>query len=685
MKNNFDAPDATKSQHLVIEDLIGQSVWQNGQFLRLKSIHHRSYESVDLSLIDLSSYHSWQTLIDESIRALQPGVQCELRLKLRETRQVSRDEIMQQIFSACEQIELISHTYKSQNEACLTLGLVSKSRDVNSNEITFGIVTSGKNIQNLERLLRSLDTLRNDSRIIFEIIVCGPENFNLPSNLMSLVDTYLVEPMAHLNLPMTNLKKNLIANHAKFSNLIISHDRYIFSRSVIDNLLEFGGDFEVCTFEAVDGNNNPFPQWVSYSHEWTNSLHLHSDSFESNIYLNGGIFLVKKDVLVEHPINPLLFWGYGEDIEWSRRLKNSGITPRLIKGRGLSTVGHRDQYSTWFIPVSSESMVRLSPAQNSTRSTPIKYFPILREIMMNDFISVDHAARFGLAFLSNVSFYRENTEFIPEDEKVSFSFYLEKLPVGGLDILIKIKEEIFAHRVSGIYVGDSLILKDQLIFENGLLVLPFDKLRAVEAGSSSVNVVLLVSGSEPLAITSLQIGTLTAIDPNVRHSISGYDLSQYLVSGWNTITENGTWTNSSTSQLVLRFTERKSMVDFTISGRLMKNGNGLQIMKLFANGSHIKTIEFNQDSPELISELMSISFKKVKLDSHFNLNLEFQISDPCSPSSISDVLDDRFLGFELHSVVVKNFNVTSRILKHCLSLSKKIVYKMGLLPLRSMH
>ena len=378
MTNIFDGPDATKSQHLVIEDLVDDSVWQSEQFLRLKPIHHRSYDSVDLSLIDVSSYHSWQTLIDESLRALRPGVRCELRLKLRETRKVSRDEIMQQIFSACEQSELISHTYPEQNEACLTLGLVTRPRDVTSNEITFGIVTSGKNNENLERLIRSLDTIRNDTRIAFEIIVCGPKDFVLPSSLTSSVDTYLVEPMAHLDLPMTNLKKNLIAKHAKFPNLVISHDRYVFSPAFVDNLLEFGGDFEVCTFEAVDENNDPFPQWVSYSHQWKNSLHLDSDSFESNVYLNGGIFLVKRDLMLSHPINPLLFWGYGEDIEWSRRMKNSGITPRLIKGKGLSTLGHKEQYSVWFVRVPRESIGRLSPAINDARSLPIEYFPMCR-------------------------------------------------------------------------------------------------------------------------------------------------------------------------------------------------------------------------------------------------------------------------------------------------------------------
>jgi hypothetical protein len=290
----------------------------------------------------------------------------------------------------------------------------------------------------------------------------------------------------------------------------------------------------------------------------------------------------------------------------------------------------------------------------------MKHFPIFREIMIDDFISVDHAARFGLVFLSDVSFERENTKFLPEDGRVAFSLYLEKLPVGGIDILIKIEEETITDRLSGIYVGDKLILRDQLIFNNDFIVIPFDNLRAEETGSSSVNIVFLVSGTVPIRFTSLQIGELPAIDKKASHSISGQNLKPYLVSGWSISTENGTWTNSSASQLMLRFAEGNSNINFTLSGRLMKNGNGLQTMNLFTNGSLIKTVKLDQNSLELIS----IPLKNVKLDENFNLFLDIHISDPCSPSSISGALDDRILGFELHAIVFQKSNLVSRILKH---------------------
>jgi hypothetical protein len=110
---------------------------------------------------------------------------------------------------------------------------------------------------------------------------------------------------------------------------------------------------------------------------------------------------------------------------------------------------------------------------------------------------------------------------------------------------------------------------------------------------------------------------------------------------------------------MLRFSESHSNVHLTLHGRLMKNRNGLQAMKIFTNGSLINTIVLDQTS----SEQISIPLKDLKLDQNQSIFLDIQVSDPCSPSSFSDVLDDRVLGFELHKIDFPKSNLKSRILK----------------------
>ena len=228
-----------------------------------------------------------------------------------------------------------------------------------------------------------------------------------------------------------------------------------------------------------------------------------------------------------------------------------------------------------------------------------------------------------------------------------------------MDILVKIEEEESRNRIFGVVVADKLILGDQLIFEKDHLRLPFDKLRTVEAGSSSVNLTFIITGVEPFRFTSIQLGELPAIDKKVSRSITGNELAPYLVSGWNIGTETGTWTNLSTSQLMLRFSDSSSNVHLTLHGRLMKNRNGLQTMKIFNNRSLIETIVLEHNS----SELISIPLKNLILDKSQNLFLDIQVLDPSSPSSFSNVLDDRVLGFELHRIDFPKSNLKSKFLK----------------------
>jgi hypothetical protein len=324
----------------------------------------------------------------------------------------------------------------------------------------------------------------------------------------------------------------------------------------------------------------------------------------------------------------------------------------------LATVGHKEQYSSWFVRVPKESIGAFSPALNDSRSLPMEYFPNFSEVFIDDFISIGHAANAGLSFLSDVVFEKGNINFIPDNGKVAISLYLEKLPVAGIDILVKITENESRNRISAVIVGDKLISRDQLVIENDYVKLPFDKLRSVEAGSSSVSLIFVISGTEPFRFTSIQLGELPAIDKEVSCSITGDELNPYLISGWNISTETGTWTNLSTSRLMLRFSKSDSKVDLTLYGRLMKNRNGLQTMKISSNGSQIKTIVLDRDS----SELVSIPINGLKLDQNQSLFLEIHVSDPCSPSSFSDVRDDRVLGFELHKIDFPKSNLKSKIL-----------------------
>lgn len=630
-----------------IKDLTDLSIWNPNHFLRLAKSHHENYKSIDASEIYLSENSNWPLFIDECVRALVPGTPCVLKIQVGETSLVSRDQVMQQIYNLCERVEILDYVETRNRSAIFTLGLMSKKKSEGKFGFTFGIVTDGNNLTRLERITQSIDQIKRDRQVSIETIVCGPAELLLPDEIRPLVDQYLPEPNSELRLPITNLKKNKIGMHAIYENIVLSHDRYIFSSSVIDNFLDFGNSFDVCTMEATDENATPFPQWVAYDSSWANAIHMHPKSFRNETYLNGGVFLVKKDVLLKNLINPLLFWGYGEDIEWSRRLVDSGFTPRLIEGKGLETHGHSENYSSWFVPVPKEIYVELQPASKGYMNQTIGFFPMQKRINLASFISRRTAAISGLLLTTETKFQDNKIKFIPEDKRVRFSFYVEKIPVHGIKVHLEFENVKSPKELKEISCNGKVLDRKSVLQANNSLVVTVDEYRNHEAGSSSLNFELTFNNSEEICIEAVKLDQdpLTIVD--LPHRIEGHALRKYLSTGWSTSTEYGSWTSSKVSILRLPIELKNEALKVHISGRLIKNENGIQRLQIKSGGEVVQTIQINNEDSESV---------EVKLDSlevnDDELMLSFRIDDPVSPKLLGIGSDERFIGFELHSLEI---------------------------------
>jgi len=631
-----------------IKDLTDLSIWNPNHFLRLAKSHHENYKSIDASEIDLSENSNWPLFIDECVRALVPGTPCVLKIQVSETSLVSRDQVMQQIYNLCERVEILDYVETRNRSAIFTLGLMSKKKSEGKFGFTFGIVTDGNNLTRLERITQSIDQIKRDRQVSIETIVCGPAELLLPDEIRPLVDQYLPEPNSVLRLPITNLKKNEIGMHAIYENIVLSHDRYIFSSSVIDNFLDFGNSFDVCTMEATDENATPFPQWVAYESTWANALHLHPQSYRRDTYLNGGLFLVKKDVLTKNPINPLLFWGYGEDIEWSRRLVNSGFTPRLIEGKGLETHGHSENYSSWFVPVPKAIYVELQPASRGYINQTIGFFPMQKRINLASFISRRTAAISGLLLTTETKFQDNKIKFIPEDKRVRFSFYVEKIPVRGIKVHLEFENVKLLKELKEISCNGKVLDRKSVLQADNSLVVTVDENRNHEAGCSSLNFELTFKGSEEICIEAVKLdqGPLAIVD--LPHRIEGLALRKYLSTGWSTSTEHGSWTSSKISIIRLPLELNFKELKVHLSGRLIKNENGIQRMQVStgSGGEVVQTIHI-QDKD---SEYIEIRIDSLNIDDE--LILSFRVDDPVSPKLLGLGSDERFIGFELHSIEI---------------------------------
>lgn len=179
---------------------------------------------------------------------------------------------------------------------------------------TFGICTGYDDYQ---RLSDVIDSIKNLNIPNYEIIVAGNDSF-LPTE-----DTIYID-MGEESQYITN-KKNRIAQLAKYDNIVLFHDYYLFDESWYKGYLEFGDDWDVCSNPQylINGNRH-FTDWVIWDHpEIPRYTSIDYDDWTKTNYMyqSGGYMLVKKNFLLQIPFEQNRPWATAEDVEWSLRMR----------------------------------------------------------------------------------------------------------------------------------------------------------------------------------------------------------------------------------------------------------------------------------------------------------------------------------------------------------------------------
>ena len=129
-------------------------------------------------------------------------------------------------------------------------------------------------------------------------------------------------------------KKNIGSKFAKFDKLCILHD-YVSLRNDWFHVYqsETSNDWDILVPKVLNSNNKRHRDWVL----WNDPIYSESKfpnclppyEYDSNFYyINGTVMVVKNIFLSQNPLNNLLFWGQGEDVEWSLRVRQKA---KLIK------------------------------------------------------------------------------------------------------------------------------------------------------------------------------------------------------------------------------------------------------------------------------------------------------------------------------------------------------------------
>ena len=184
---------------------------------------------------------------------------------------------------------------------------------------SFGICTNGSRN---ERVLAQIEQINSFGIEHSEIIICGPSPSDiLPANVRVLDDTSIYRKN-EVRWPIGK-KKNIIIENATYNNLMILHDRYVFSPNWYQQMCKYGNyfDFLMAPTNIVnDEGKRIIGDWkiaacYSYGHK-CDEIVIPYEKYNEKVYINGGYILGKRDKMNRVPMEDAYYWDEIEDVIW---------------------------------------------------------------------------------------------------------------------------------------------------------------------------------------------------------------------------------------------------------------------------------------------------------------------------------------------------------------------------------
>lgn len=203
-------------------------------------------------------------------------------------------------------------------------------------DFTFGIITNN-GTENVNQIIDSIE-----KQIIpnYEVIVVGNCDINRKN-------TTVIDFNENIKSMWITKKKNIITDRAKYNNIVYMHDYVILEDGWYSGQLESGDSFNIRMDKIINFNGERYRDWCIWPHNDN-----HMDDFigrdclipydithlSKYMYISGLYWIAKKDIMQEYPLDERLSWGQGEDVLWSKIVRekytfnmNTNSSVKIIK------------------------------------------------------------------------------------------------------------------------------------------------------------------------------------------------------------------------------------------------------------------------------------------------------------------------------------------------------------------
>lgn len=200
------------------------------------------------------------------------------------------------------------------------------------------MLTTGKRLAYVERFVDSIEQHCHEP---YEIVLVSPVPLNA---LAARRGVKVLQFTEHDDLGWITKKKNLIAEAAQFSDILICHDRFWLSETFTERFADWGYSYGLAAprVQLPDGSRGL--DWAvvsSQNHVWSSGGLLDYRDYSQYAYNPGGATAVRKTFWQAFPWNENLFWNEHEDVELCRRVQRAG---GIIALAGATVIAAEDRW-----------------------------------------------------------------------------------------------------------------------------------------------------------------------------------------------------------------------------------------------------------------------------------------------------------------------------------------------------
>ncbi len=161
-----------------------------------------------------------------------------------------------------------------------------------------------------------------------EIIIVGSVN---KDKIIEKKDIKFINFKENIKSGWITKKKNLVTDHSRFENIVYMHDYLVLAKDWYKGFIKFGNKFDIAMNKMLNPNNTRYRDWTLWPHNENHVDNIIKDNtcllpynisdLSKYMYISGAYWVAKKYVMEEFPLNENLGWGEGEDVEWSKRVR----------------------------------------------------------------------------------------------------------------------------------------------------------------------------------------------------------------------------------------------------------------------------------------------------------------------------------------------------------------------------